>query len=102
MAANCDFTRNNIGHDRARFEECAIRCRDTQGCSHFAWTDGTCYKKSGVVKKHDAVHKSGVKCGILPAKVFIASVKQMGKSITNRIKLMRDVQVPDYRGDKEN
>lgn len=80
-----------MGEDKARFEECGVRCRETAGCSHFAWRDGWCYKKSGIVRKQDAFQMNGVNCGILPAKVFIARIKEIGKTITSRIQLARDV-----------
>ncbi|CAF0723871.1 unnamed protein product [Adineta ricciae] len=57
-AVGCDFKGRNLKDIRVGKQHCVIVCGKTPQCTHFTWTPyrhGTCWMKTGRVKKSDAV-----------------------------------------------
>ena len=72
-ALACDFPGNDLSSAHVAGEQCGDTCINTSGCTHFAWSDyegGTCWMKSGSVKKSDAKANDNTQmvCGIVPMK----------------------------------
>lgn len=69
-AFGCDFKGGDMGSAQVGpAEQCGPRCASTPGCTHFTWTSwngGTCFFKSGSVRKADAITTgdSSMICGI--------------------------------------
>ena len=66
----CDFPDTHFDSAKTEGRFCGPTCASNPRCTHFAWTDfegGTCWLKSGQVKKEDATpnENSGMVCGIL-------------------------------------
>jgi hypothetical protein len=70
-ALRCDFRTSAFQSKRVSGDRCGLTCVATRGCTHFTWTDfegGTCWMKSGTVRKEDAhptESNSNVVCGIV-------------------------------------
>lgn len=69
-AMSCDFKGNDLSNVQIRGEQCGSRCRQTLGCTHFSWNNyqgGTCWLKSGQVKKENAFKTNDPTqvCGLL-------------------------------------
>ncbi|CAF0857622.1 unnamed protein product [Rotaria sordida] len=67
---SCDFHGNDLSNVLIAPEFCSGKCGDTQGCTHFTWTQyngGTCWMKSGAVSKSDAFSTSNptMVCGVI-------------------------------------
>lgn len=57
-AAGCDFKGRNIKNIRTAKQHCIAVCGKIPQCTHFTWTpyrQGTCWMKTGRVRKSDAV-----------------------------------------------
>ncbi len=68
-AMGCDFVENDLSNEKSTGEECSGKCKSTNGCTHFTWTnynDGTCWMKQGSISQSNAI-KAGddIVCGIL-------------------------------------
>jgi hypothetical protein len=69
-AFSCDFKGNDLKNVQSRGEDCARKCNQTSGCTHFTWTTfntGTCWMKQGKISKdqaHDSDDKEMV-CGVV-------------------------------------
>jgi hypothetical protein len=66
----CDFHENNLSNVQIRGEDCGGRCAQTDGCTHFTWTNhngGTCWMKRGNVGKENAFDTGdrSMVCGIV-------------------------------------
>jgi hypothetical protein len=68
-SSDCDFP--NMGDYKQVYntkgEQCDPLCRDESSCTHFAWSQGTCYLKNGGATYADAkklTSGSGVVCGV--------------------------------------
>ena len=66
----CDFPDGDFESAKVEAKDCGLTCFSNPRCTHFAWTDyegGTCWMKSGVAKKEEAVSndEQGSVCGIL-------------------------------------
>ena len=66
----CDFNENNLSNVKVRGEDCGGRCAQTDGCTHFTWTNyngGTCWMKTGNVGKGNAFDTGdrSTVCGIV-------------------------------------
>ena len=69
-AFNCDFSNHDLSNLQTARDNCNVSCLSTFGCTHFTWTNyqgGTCWMKSGLVKKDDAFIFNGneAMCGLL-------------------------------------
>ena len=69
-ALSCDFVGNDIGNVRVSGGECGSACYNNPTCTHFTWNShmgGTCWMKSGAVRKSDAVFTNNpqMTCGIV-------------------------------------
>jgi hypothetical protein len=70
-AFDCDFHGKDVDSVRVQGEECAPSCQARPDCTHFTWSSyegGTCWMKSGRVRKEEAVTSQDVTgnvCGIL-------------------------------------
>ncbi|PAA89100.1 hypothetical protein BOX15_Mlig002476g1, partial [Macrostomum lignano] len=69
-AHGCDFRNNDLSNVRIPSEQCGGRCANTQGCTHFTWTQhngGTCWMKRGSVLKSDAFPTGDMTmvCGVI-------------------------------------
>ena len=63
---NCDFEGNDISKEKLKEgEDCAVKCEDTPGCTHYSAVNDYCFKKKGSISQTDAINKLGVVCGIL-------------------------------------
>jgi hypothetical protein len=57
-AYGCDFNGEDITKVQTNPGNCGPACASISECTHFTWTtlnDGTCFLKSGQVKKSDAI-----------------------------------------------
>ncbi|CAF1241041.1 unnamed protein product [Rotaria sordida] len=68
-AIACYFPGNDMSNVQIASDLCAGQCAQTSGCTHFAWSvymGGTCWMKSGMVSKDDAIYTGDMKmvCGI--------------------------------------
>ena len=79
---SCDFNGNNIVRKKSKAKDCEFTCRLTSGCTHYSWFDGWCYAKTGLVKKNDAVVKSGMVCGILDEALRTGKTKKTTTTTT--------------------
>ena len=66
----CDFPENNLSNVQIRGEDCGGHCAQTDGCTHFTWTNhngGTCWMKRGNVGKENALGTGdcSMVCGIV-------------------------------------
>ena len=69
----CDFPDTHFESIKTKSTECGHTCVISPFCTHYAWTDladsdgGTCWMKSGLVKKENANpnDNNGMRCGIL-------------------------------------
>jgi predicted Ser/Thr protein kinase len=68
FSMGCDFVGNDLQNVPSSGEECGAKCLDTDGCTHFTWSnfnDGTCWMKQGGAQKSDAIRSDNSKlCGI--------------------------------------
>ena len=69
-AIACDFPDAHFESARSKSQDCVHACVLNSLCTHYAWTDfdgGTCWMKSGQVKKEDAYpnYNNGMRCGFL-------------------------------------
>jgi hypothetical protein len=70
-AMDCDFHGKDVASVRAQGKECGPSCQARLDCTHFTWSSyegGTCWMKSGRVRKEEAVTSKdtmGNVCGIL-------------------------------------
>jgi hypothetical protein len=69
-APKCDFKAGDLQSQAVPTESCTSVCVSTPGCTHFTWTDfsgGTCWMKSGPVKKEEAfpINSASAICGIV-------------------------------------
>ena len=68
-AMGCDFNGNDLTNVRSSGEECSGKCKSTNGCTHFTWTDyndGTCWMKHGSISQEQVVQAGdNVVCGIV-------------------------------------
>ena len=58
-AKACDFKGDYIKYQITNKNMCGTACKSNSLCTHFVWTPyngGTCYMKSGIVSKSDAVY----------------------------------------------
>ena len=55
---------------QSNISDCVHKCVSNTNCSHFSYNDGTCYIKSGIVSKSDAVYTGDYSmiCGISSSK----------------------------------
>ena len=65
----CDFTNNDLSSARVSSEKCGGTCINTNGCTHFTWTDylgGTCWMKKNGASQNDAKFTNNYNsvCGI--------------------------------------
>jgi len=46
--------------------QCEWKCQNNVGCTHFVWTNATCFMKKGAVSEKDAVlsNDPNMVCGI--------------------------------------
>ena len=65
LGLSCDFKGNDMGKVRTNRENCKIRCLSTPKCTHFTWSKGYCYKKSGLVTRRNAYNRLNYVCGII-------------------------------------
>jgi hypothetical protein len=68
-AMSCDFRGNDLSNVRVSGELCGGKCAESQGCTHFTWTQylgGTCWLKTGSVSKNDAfsTNDPNTMCGV--------------------------------------
>ena len=62
----CDFDGNDIGNEKTiSKEDCESRCISTRRCTHFSWSQGICYKKSGLVSIGNAYIRAFYVCGVI-------------------------------------
>ena len=61
----CDFKENDIGNEPSSGEDCSKICSLTSRCTHFSWSKGVCYKKSGTVNKNTAYIRTNYVCGVI-------------------------------------
>ncbi|CAF3881220.1 unnamed protein product [Rotaria sp. Silwood1] len=71
-ASACYFRGNDMSNVLTASDLCAGQCAQTSGCTHFVWSTymgGTCWMKSGVVSKSDAIHTgdTNMVCGLVIA-----------------------------------
>ncbi|CAF4736191.1 unnamed protein product, partial [Rotaria sp. Silwood2] len=69
-AMSCDFYGNDLSNVRIPGEGCGGKCAETQGCTHFTWTQwngGTCWMKKGSVSKANAfpTNDPHMVCGVI-------------------------------------
>lgn len=69
-AMSCDFYGNDLSNVQIPSERCGGKCAETQGCTHFTWTQhngGTCWMKKGSVSKDNAVSTGdpNMVCGVM-------------------------------------
>lgn len=55
----------NIGNEKTSRDECEEQCLTTLGCTHFSWSNGVCYKKSGLTNRNKAYVRAHFVCGIM-------------------------------------
>lgn len=63
-AVGCDFNGNDIESENSTKDDCVELCKSTQGCTHYSWSNGICYKKSGFVFKPNAYIREDYVCGL--------------------------------------
>ena len=57
-ALGCDWNNNDMGSAQVSGEKCGGTCLNTNGCTHFTWTNykgGTCWMKRGSVQPSNAL-----------------------------------------------
>ena len=65
-ASGCNFFGNDLKNVNSMREDCSEKCKQTKGCTHYTWTNGTCWMKKGLISKSDTSQVSGdYVCGIL-------------------------------------
>ena len=65
-ALGCDFDGNDIENEKTLSrEDCENLCLSTRECTHFSWSKGVCYKKSGSVTVGNAHIKTHYVCGVI-------------------------------------
>ena len=76
-ALRCDFKGNDLKNVRAQSELCGSSCANTNGCTHWAFTNfdsGTCWLKQGVVTKANAFESTdpSSSCGVIDVSPVIS------------------------------
>ncbi len=62
----CDFLGGDFLNAPAPlWQNCLFVCKDHEGCTHFAWMNGTCYMKKGVKKMKDKISNAVTACGCI-------------------------------------
>ncbi len=73
----CDFFGNDLSNVESRGQDCSGKCKQTSGCSHYAWNGhkgGTCWMKQGSISQSNAIQASQDSvCGILDNAVGVIS-----------------------------
>ena len=64
-AHDCDFPGNDLKYVAIKGELCGQTCYDTKECTHFTWSNYTCWLKKGNVGKEIAVPSKGAVCGVI-------------------------------------
>ena len=72
----CDFNGGDITTVQTNPGNCGPACLSTPKCTHFTWTTlngGTCYLKSGKVKKSDAIstEDNSMICSLTASKILL-------------------------------
>lgn len=72
----CDFNGGDITKVQTNAGNCGPACLSTPKCTHFTWTTlngGTCYLKSGKVKKSDAIstEDNSMICSLTTSKILL-------------------------------
>ena len=65
LGVGCDFKGNDIKNVRSDENECKYKCLSTKNCTHFSWSNGVCYKKSGLISRQKASIRTNYVCGII-------------------------------------
>lgn len=65
-ASNCDFTGNDLYRVASASEKCGPVCKNTSGCTHFAWTRDGCWLKQNSISRHQAKNAKDTICGVVP------------------------------------
>lgn len=61
----CDFIGNEYRREFiTTYYECSKRCTNIPDCTHFTWSDGLCFLKSGFVNKSNVVSRQNFVCGL--------------------------------------
>ena len=66
-AKGCDFYANDYKSAIISYDKCAQKCSNTNGCTHYVWSSGTCYLKNGAISQANAIYTNdfSMHCGIL-------------------------------------
>jgi hypothetical protein len=62
----CDFLGGDFLNAPAPlWQNCLYVCKDREGCTHFAWMNGTCYMKKGGKTMKDKISNTVTACGCI-------------------------------------